>query len=150
MPRNLRRAYASSSSAAWSRVMFYSTEIKYQALHQGFIEGVHLHADFEAVRDASSLPARWYVGAWWGSAGRCGPNWNTLMLSGAPHWWFECLRSSRRAGRNLPGSVIDPLSQTAYVREEAGTQRYSVGTDTPKLLATSCGGVPLANSFLAA
>ena len=48
------------------------------------------------------------------------------------------------------GSVIDPRSQTAYVLEEAGTQRYSVGTDTPKLLATSCGGVPLANSFLAA
>jgi hypothetical protein len=26
------------------------------------------------------------------------------------------------------GSAIDPLSQTPYVREEAGTQRYSVGT----------------------
>ena len=37
-----------------------------------------------------------------------------------------------------------------YVREEAGTHRYNVGTDTPKLCATSCGGVPLANSFLAA
>jgi hypothetical protein len=36
------------------------------------------------------------------------------------------------------------------VREEAGTHRYNVGTDTPKLCATSCGGVPLANSFLAA
>jgi hypothetical protein len=67
-----------------------------------------------------------------------------------PIMGFECPRSSRRAGGNLPGSVIDPLSQTPYVREEAGTQRYSVGTDTPKLFATSCGGVPLANSFLAA
>ena len=37
-----------------------------------------------------------------------------------------------------------------YVREEAGTHRYNVGTDTPKLCATSCGGVPLANRFLAA
>ena len=37
-----------------------------------------------------------------------------------------------------------------YVSEEAGTHRYNVGTDTPKLCATSCGGVPLANSFLAA
>jgi hypothetical protein len=33
--------------------------------------------------------------------------------------------------------------------EKAGTQRYNVGTDTPKLCATSCGGVPLANSFFA-
>src|ERR1700757_1585769 len=40
--------------------------------------------------------------------------------------------SSRRARGNLPGSVIDQLSQTPYAREEAGTQRYSVGTDTPK------------------
>ena len=38
----------------------------------------------------------------------------------------------------------------SYVREEAGTQRYNVGTDTPKLFATSGGGVPLANSFRAA
>jgi hypothetical protein len=38
----------------------------------------------------------------------------------------------------------------AHVREAAGTQRYNVGTDTPKLCATSCGGVPLTNSFLAA
>ena len=37
-----------------------------------------------------------------------------------------------------------------YVREEAGTHRYNVGTDTLKLCATSYGGVPLANSFLAA
>ena len=49
--------------------MFYSTEIKYQALHQGFIEGVHLHADFEAVRDASSLPARRLC---WSLVGFCG------------------------------------------------------------------------------
>jgi hypothetical protein len=32
-----------------------------------------------------------------------------------------------------------------HVREEAGTQRYNVGTDTPKLCATSCGSLPLAN-----
>jgi hypothetical protein len=37
-----------------------------------------------------------------------------------------------------------------YVREEPGTQRYNVGTDTPKLCATSRAGVPLSNSFLAA
>jgi hypothetical protein len=42
------------------------------------------------------------------------------------------------------------LSQVLYVREEAGTQRYNVGTDTPKLCATSRAGVPLSNSFLAA
>jgi hypothetical protein len=46
--------------------------------------------------------------------------------------------------------LVRLLSQSLYVREEAGTQRYNVGTDTPKLFATSCGGVPLANSFLAA
>ena len=44
----------------------------------------------------------------------------------------------------------DRVMSLGYVREEAGTQRYNVGTDTPKLFATSCGGVPLANSFLAA
>jgi hypothetical protein len=43
-----------------------------------------------------------------------------------------------------------PPTAPLYVREEAGTQRYNVGIDTPKLCATSCGGVPLANSFLAA
>jgi DNA mismatch endonuclease Vsr len=37
-----------------------------------------------------------------------------------------------------------------HVREEAGTHRYNVGTDTLKLCATSFGVVPLANSFLAA
>ena len=42
------------------------------------------------------------------------------------------------------------LIATPYDREEAGTHRYNVGTDTPKLRATSCGGVRLANSFLAA
>jgi hypothetical protein len=43
-----------------------------------------------------------------------------------------------------------PPAAGPYMREEAGTHRYNVGTDTPKLCATSCGGVPLANSFLAA
>jgi hypothetical protein len=42
------------------------------------------------------------------------------------------------------------LRNPFHVREEAGTQRYNVGTDTPKLCATSFGGVPLAKSFLAA
>ena len=46
-------------------------------------------------------------------------------------------------------SGLTPIA-SPYAREEAGTQRYNVGTDTPKLCATSCGGVPLANSFLAA
>ena len=35
------------------------------------------------------------------------------------------------------------LTASPYVREEAGTHRYNVGTDTPKLCATSYGGVPL-------
>jgi hypothetical protein len=43
-----------------------------------------------------------------------------------------------------------PPAASPYAREEAGTHRYSVGTETPKLCATSCGGVPLANSFRAA
>ena len=42
------------------------------------------------------------------------------------------------------------LPQTSYAREEAGTHRYNVGTDTPKVCATSYGGVPLAKIFLAA
>src|SRR5260221_4785688 len=42
------------------------------------------------------------------------------------------------------------LSKALYVREEAGTQRYNIGTDTPKLCATSRGRVPLASNFLAA
>ena len=29
------------------------------------------------------------------------------------------------------------VSQTSYVREDAGTHRYNVGTDTPKLCATT-------------
>jgi hypothetical protein len=48
-------------------------------------------------------------------------------------------------------TIRDPTpTASPYVREEAGTHRYNVGTDTPKLCATACGGVPLANSFLAA
>jgi len=46
--------------------------------------------------------------------------------------------------------MLDSWEELDYVREEAGTHRYNVGTDTPKLCATSCGGVRLANSFLAA
>ena len=45
--------------------------------------------------------------------------------------------------------VDDPVA-SPYVSEEAGTHRYNVGTDTPKLCATSCGSVPLTNNFLAA
>jgi hypothetical protein len=51
---------------------------------------------------------------------------------------------------NRLGDLCLLLSQALYIRDEAGTQRYNVGTDTPKLCATSYGGVPLANSFLAA
>ena len=36
------------------------------------------------------------------------------------------------------------------MRLEAGNQRYRVGIDTPKVCATSMGGVPATNSFLAA
>ena len=32
--------------------------------------------------------------------------------------------------------LVRLVSQTSYVREEAGTHRYNVGTDTPKLCAT--------------
>jgi hypothetical protein len=41
-------------------------------------------------------------------------------------------------------------STSVQLSIDRSTQRYNVGTDTPKLCATSCGGVPLANSFLAA
>jgi hypothetical protein len=46
-------------------------------------------------------------------------------------------------------SQLSPIA-SPYIREEAGIHRYNVGIDTLKLCATSCGGVPLANSFLAA
>lgn len=36
-----------------------------------------------------------------------------------------------------------------YGYAEARIQQYSVGTDTPRFLATSRGGTPLAKSFLA-
>ncbi|MFZ0502964.1 MAG: hypothetical protein WAM44_04580 [Chthoniobacterales bacterium] len=39
---------------------------------------------------------------------------------------------------------------STYILVEAGTQRYNVGTDTPKLWATSLGGVPEESNFLAA
>src|SRR6516162_2334052 len=45
--------------------------------------------------------------------------------------------------------MVHLLPRAPYVREEAGTHRYNVGIDTPKLCATSCGGVSLVNSFLA-
>ena len=35
-----------------------------------------------------------------------------------------------------------------YAREDAGIQRYRVGTDTPRFFATSRGGTPLASNFL--
>src|SRR5258708_29241768 len=54
-------------------------------------------------------------------------------------------RHDKAASPNGPRAIA-----IHYLREEAGTHRYNVGTDTPKLCATSCGGVPLANSFLAA
>jgi hypothetical protein len=46
--------------------------------------------------------------------------------------------------------LVHLLPQPHYIREEAGNQRYNVETDTPKLCATSYGGVPLTNSFFAA
>ncbi len=36
-----------------------------------------------------------------------------------------------------------------YRAEDAGTQRYSVGIETPKFRATSFGGTPVASNFLA-
>jgi hypothetical protein len=39
---------------------------------------------------------------------------------------------------------------STYILVEAGTHRYNVGTDTPKLSATSLGGVPEESNFLAA
>src|SRR4029077_16490341 len=39
---------------------------------------------------------------------------------------------------NLALSLLS--NDSRCVREEAGTHRYNVGTDTPKLCATSCGG----------
>jgi hypothetical protein len=44
------------------------------------------------------------------------------------------------------------LSSGNFLHQEcfdAGNQRYSVGTETPRSLATSLGGIPLANNFLA-
>ena len=35
------------------------------------------------------------------------------------------------------------------MRAEAGAKRYSIETDTPRFLATSLGGTPLASSFSA-
>jgi hypothetical protein len=49
---------------------------------------------------------------------------------------------------SLDGRVRTPYS--TYILVEAGTQRYNVGTDTPKLWATSLGGVPEESNFLAA
>jgi hypothetical protein len=68
---------------------------------------------------------------------------------------FETLyRGFDRPDRFIRLSDILPLvhllSGPPYVSEEAGTHRYNVGTETPKLWATSFGGVPLAHSFLAA
>jgi hypothetical protein len=75
------------------------------------------------------------------------------------------LRVGPNRERPLPVAVMEELMQASlferhvaygltpiaspYIREEAGSHRYNVGTDTPKLCATSCGGVPLANSLLA-
>jgi hypothetical protein len=42
--------------------------------------------------------------------------------------------------------IIDNLG--TYILVEAGTQRYNVGTDTPKLWATSLGDLPEESSFL--
>ena len=53
-------------------------------------------------------------------------------------------------GVNIKSEALHTPTANPYVREEAGTHRYNVGTDTPKLCATSSGGVPLANSFLVA
>jgi hypothetical protein len=49
----------------------------------------------------------------------------------------------------LVASGLAPIA-SPYIREDAGTHRYRVGTDTAKLSATSRGVVPLASSFLAA
>jgi hypothetical protein len=48
----------------------------------------------------------------------------------------------------LPFRARTPYS--TYILVEAGTQRYNVGTDTPKLWATSLGDVPEESNFLAA
>ena len=55
----------------------------------------------------------------------------------------------RFEGMSIVLAVAEAGSPSAspYIREEAGTHRYNVGTDTPKLCATSLGRVPLANSF---
>ena len=50
----------------------------------------------------------------------------------------------------LAVAEVGSPSASPYIPEEAGTHRYNVGTDTPKLCATSLGRVPLANSFRAA
>lgn len=47
------------------------------------------------------------------------------------------------------GGVSEDGSQSTLRVREAGTQRYSVGMDTPRFLATFLGEMPLASSLLA-
>jgi hypothetical protein len=64
---------------------------------------------------------------------------------------FQITQMSLRAFRSaIPSLHGSPPIESPYVRGEAGSHRYNVGTDTCWLCATSRGGVPLASSFLAA
>jgi hypothetical protein len=71
-------------------------------------------------------------------------NWNELEAQRherlRPQSWVSLLKFRFR--------VRAPYS--TYILVEAGTQRYNVGIDTPKLWATSLGGVPEESNFLAA
>ena len=61
-----------------------------------------------------------------------------------------CYRSARRIRKIVrQGGSQKTNRKVRQARSDAGTQRYNVGTDTPRLWATSRGGTPLASSFLA-
>src|SRR5512135_3923987 len=44
--------------------------------------------------------------------------------------------------RNAPDDIPHPLIFAFHIRIAAGTQRYSVGIETPRFRATSPGGMP--------
>jgi hypothetical protein len=84
-----------------------------------------------------------YAGSFYDNEGREPVPFPWEKLTRKPLIYASMLGTDRLGSLRL-------LSQGVHAREEAGTQRYNVGIDTLKLCATSRGGVPLANSFLAA
>ena len=75
-----------------------------------------------------------------------------ILLYYVPHEplsrWIPPWAPKQKQSSLAPGFSWSPYS--TYILVEAGSQRYNVGTDTPKLWATSLGGVPEESNFLAA